>query len=85
MDRYAAGVTASVLTLILPVGCATQPQLQHNSISSSDIQLQYPSSAQALLYNMRAVLERGDLKRRGFFTEELLTATFSGSTVAYSA
>lgn len=82
MNRYVTGATIPILCVAMSTGCTAQQPLQERaSIRSFDLQLKNPSTAEALLYNMRAVLERGDLKRRDFFTQELLTATFGGSTL----
>lgn len=90
MKRYAAGMTIALFHGVVLSACAVQQQQRSEPavgaapvLTSRDLQLQDPQSAAALLHNMRAVLERGSMTHRLFFTDEQLKATFGGSTVEW--
>lgn len=90
MKRYVAWMTIAMLTAALLAACAGQPPESEESIPNNvralaarELQLRDPNHAAALLHNMRAVLERGSLARRLFFTEEQLTASFGGTAVEW--
>lgn len=81
--KLSHAATLALAALIME-GCATDAteiQTAPPNPFFIDLQLAPPNTARGFLHNVRAVLERGDLKRRSFFTQELLTATFGGSTV----
>lgn len=90
MKRYAAGMTITIFNVVVLAGCAVQrPEIKASApsevppLTARDLQLQEPRHAAALLHNMRAVLERGSMARRLFYSDEQLKATFGGSTIEW--
>lgn len=89
MKRYITWMTIALFNGALLTACAVQqernepPPSEVHPLTARDLQLQEPRDAAALLHNMRAVLERGSMTRRLFFSDEQLKATFGGSTMEW--
>lgn len=89
MKRLATGMMLALINGVVLSACAVQQERNEpavgkaTALTAHDLQLQEPRSAAALLHNMRAVLERGSMTRRMFFTDEQLKATFGGSTIEW--
>jgi hypothetical protein len=89
MKRHAAWMMIALFIGAALTACAVQQKRNEPASSevlariARELQLQEPRYAGALLHNIRAVLERGSMTSRLFFSDEQLKATFGGSTVEW--